>query len=160
LNARRGGLASLLVLTALTLACPGELEQPQPGAGDAGPRDLPGKVADSALPCPCKAPLVCVNKVCRKKCTVAKCNGAGGCPAGMTCLKSTAGVPVCVPGAALGKSCNASTHCAGGLLCLSYSSSDPNGRCFKVCDVNAGGPCPSGSKCTTSSGMGCGYCYP
>ncbi len=147
------------------LACAGELRDPKPtrldGASTGGDAKLP--VTDSSQSgkaCPCSAPYKCVDKVCRLECKSGKCNTAGGCPKGQACLKSTAGVPVCVPAIGLGKQCSDSINCAGGLLCLSFSPQNPNGNCYSVCDVSAGGPCPGSATCYLNTKSSCGYCYP
>ncbi len=153
----------LIALAAALSACAGELKNPpvgdsQPAVADSAAGSQ--EAGTSGTPCPCKAPYKCVNKVCRLQCKSAKCNAQGGCPKGQACLKSTAGVAVCVPGVALGQPCSDSINCAGGTLCLSFSPSNPNGNCYAVCDPKTGGPCPSGKTCYLNTKSGCGYCYP
>jgi hypothetical protein len=109
-------------------------------------------------PCPCAAPLVCANKVCRTTCQVVECNGKSSCGDTETCLNSkSAGAAVCVPGAANGAACSASQPCAAGSLCAANSTGSTEGTCRATC-TEQGAECSGGGTCQATEGT-CLICY-
>lgn len=109
-------------------------------------------------PCPCALPLHCVGGTCRKQCTQQACNGAGGCGATEACVMTNQSIPVCVPGQGLGKACDSSAFCAGGLLCLTTDLSATSGTCYATCSTK-GSTCATGGTCYDISGSTCLFCY-
>lgn len=122
------------------------------------PADKPTSGAGG--PCPCKAPLLCIdNKFCRAKCPAP----TGGCGVTSTCPKiqscvpviSLVGVRVCVPGVGPGKACSASKPCYNNYICASVNYNPA--ACLPIC-ASAGKPCGSSGKGTCLASGACLLC--
>jgi len=97
-------------------------------------------------PCPCTAPLLCIQDVCRATCTAPTdpCQAIADCPSDHGCVPSAdyPGVWLCLPAVATGQPCSKTAWCAVDHVCYSVSGSSV---CLPTCS-------PKGAACGTSGG--------
>jgi hypothetical protein len=139
---------------------PAETAPPQDGSGGTGDQSpVPDAPAGVGSPCPCKAPLLCVDKVCRQPCAVPSdpCKAISNCPPTHGCVEMTnkPNTAACLPGLTAGQACTGgSTPCVVQHVCASSGGSAMT--CLPICTM-LGAPCGTqGGTCTEHNG--CKFC--
>ncbi|MCC6748075.1 MAG: hypothetical protein IT371_10480 [Deltaproteobacteria bacterium] len=105
--------------------------------------------------------MLCVWKTCHAPCTPSGgCDELSGCPSNQACIAVTdrpAGTYACVPGVALGATCDANTSCRSGTICATVSGKPL--QCTATCPTPGAG-CGQGGLCIPTSRAGCNLCAP
>jgi hypothetical protein len=119
---------------------------------DQQPPDLtpPDQGIPTGGPCPCTAPTICVNNVCRLTCSAPTggCKVTSSCPATHGCIPVTSAGYVCLPGAAVGSPCSQTVWCQNNHVCASVNGGAYS--CLPLCTA-AGAACGTGGQCLAAN---------
>lgn len=125
--------------------------------------DLPPPKPDSGSgqggPCPCAAPLICINnKTCRAPCKkpAGMCNATSNCPKKFACLATNVvNMYVCMPAQGAGQKCEGAVYCEDKTVCVKVNKAPY--LCLPTC-TKLNGACGTTGKGKCAKSGTCQFC--